>query len=215
MTMERWERNLADAARGYNDPPATPRDRMWERLQTARAPRPQATSPWWTRRQVLWPAAVVAALLVGVTAGRFTRPLEPAPVTSGTHVASVAAPSATGSNAYQLAALPILNRTETLLMQVQGGVDRTAGESFGERALGLLGQTRLLLGSPAADDPELKSLLEDLEIALVRVARLTAGPRAIVDSEEERQILEQGLARNALLPRLREQLANNPATTGL
>jgi hypothetical protein len=216
MTDERWERNLADAARGFNDPPPAPRDRMWQRLQERRQPRPAATAPpalpsrrsrWWA-----WPAAVAAALLVGVLIGRQDRPLVPRTTPGALEMAAhteqpvgertaASSPSDQADPAVmRAAARPVLARAETLLLQVATGSESDP-ESFGARAVGLLGQTRLLLGSPLAEDPELRALLLDLELSLARIVRLGAEPGAVALPE-----LREGLQRKAVLTRLRDQL---------
>jgi len=222
----RWERNLAEAAKGFNEPPETPRERMWDRIAAARQEQHEAVptpapAPWWTRRQVLWPAAVAAALVIGLGLGRLGRQDLAAPsLVDGSATVAMAPTSVPEETSqrpdpYQLAAQPVLARTETLLMQVKSGADDPGGESFSQRAVGLLGQTRLLLNSPAAEDPALKQLLEDLEIALARTVRVTAGPHPVAQNDSERQTLEDGLVRKAILPRLREQLTSGPTTVGL
>jgi len=219
---KRWKSNLAEAARGFNEPPETPRERMWDRIAAARQEQHEAVpapapAPWWARRQVLWPAAVAAALVIGLGLGRLGRQdlSTPTPLGGETTLAEAVTERSPRPDPYQLAAQPVLARTETLLMQVKSGVDESGGESFSQRAVGLLSQTRLLLNSPAADDPALRQLLEDLEIALARTVRVTAGPHPVAQNDAERQTLEDGLVRKAILPRLREQLTSGPSTVGL
>ncbi len=219
MNRERWVRDLADAARGYNEPPETPRDRMWNRIDAARAEARhddvviEPTQSWWIRRRIVWPAAVVAALVIGLTIGRVTsRPggglVGESAVTVATD-ATVPADSGTPSAAYRLAAVPVLERTEALLLQVRTGTGRNpagSSEPYTSRATSLLAQTRLLLASPAADDPELAPLLRDLELALVRIVRLAAGTAAS-DIAPDQKAFEDGLERKSVLPRLRDLLA--------
>lgn len=86
MTEERFEEMLREAARQYNDPPPTPRDEIWRRIESARQPgrkrvrplqpRPLQRMPWWL--------GIAAALLVGIGIGRgLVGPSNDA-VTSGT-----------------------------------------------------------------------------------------------------------------------------------
>ena len=221
MNEKRWERNLADAARGYNEPPATPRERMWQRIDTAREEARQATGsvghpPWWSRRQVLWPAAVVAALVVGLTIGRTTVESDLGSSTPVIATTSSSRDVSQESQTYRLAAMPVLHRSETMLLQLRTSADPISSyESYSGRAAGLLTQTRLLLASPAKNDPELKRLLEDLELALVRIVRLAATPRPVSDEDPERRILEDGLKHNAVLPRIHDQLSARAAAVGL
>jgi hypothetical protein len=76
----------------------------------------------------------------------------------------------------------------------------------------MLADTRLLLDSPAADDPRRRRLLEDLELVLAELTRLApTGAVAATDSASapsslqrtERQIIDGTLRRGQLLPRLR------------
>src|SRR5262245_6035848 len=63
--FERW---LKDAARGYNAPPATPRDKMWQRIQNARASKPVIVlRPW-----MGWAVAAAALLALGIGIGRWS-----------------------------------------------------------------------------------------------------------------------------------------------
>ena len=57
--------------------------------------------------------------------------------------------------------------------------------------------TRLLMDSPAAQDPKLRSLLEDLELVLVQVARLRGGK-----SREDLDLIHQAVEQGDVLSRL-------------
>jgi len=120
-------------------------------------------------------------------------------------------------DAYRVAVAQHLSRTETLLASFRadaagGRVDASAGEWAGQ----MLSTTRLLLDSPAADDPKLRALLEDLELVLAQIAAL---PRR-TDTDTDANTTEVDMARRAveekqLLPRI-ETLApaGSPATLG-
>jgi len=67
-----------------------------------------------------------------------------------------------------------------------------ADTKFSNEAADLLVTTRLLIDSPAANqDPKLRSLLEDLELVLVQIARLR-GERNKGDLDLIHQAVEQG-----------------------
>ena len=87
-------------------------------------------------------------------------------------------------------------------------------ESYTDRAAGLLTQTRLLLRSPAAEDPELAPLLRDLELALARIVQMAARPQPVDHVGPERKAFEDGLERKAVLPRIRDLLAAGPVVVG-
>jgi hypothetical protein len=55
----------------------------------------------------------------------------------------------------------------------------------------------MLLDSPAADDPEVAALLEDLELVIAQIARMSA------PSSVERELIREGIQKTDVLPRLR------------
>jgi len=229
MTREPRHRNLADAARGYNEPPAAPRDRMWERIDAARrAARPVTPSTrWWSQRRVLWPVAVAASLTLGLFIGRGlpggdfapapvdvvhngSDPIDPTQSPTGGTLGSSFGTTAS----YTMAARPVLARSESLLLQVQ--TDATLDpRTYGQRARDLLTLTRLLLDSPAGEDDELAPLLTDLELALARIVQLARSAPVSHDSHQELKTLQEGLAHQSVLPRLRNQLATGNQPVGL
>ena len=67
----------------------------------------------------------------------------------------------------------------------------------GKWAREMLTNTRLLLDSPAGDDPVRRRLLEDLETVLVQLVQRSGA------SADDREILDRTLERTQLLTRLR------------
>lgn len=64
---------LRSAARDYNRPGDTPRERMWTEIRAARARRASApATPVKTRRIWLLPVAAAAVLVIGIVIGRFS-----------------------------------------------------------------------------------------------------------------------------------------------
>jgi hypothetical protein len=97
---------------------------------------------------------------------------------------------------YRVATMQHLVATEALLVALR--TDARAGRSdttIATWAGDLLGTTRLLIDSPAAKDPQLKQLLEDLELVLAQISRLPgahgeAGDLGIIDDAvRHRQII--------------------------
>jgi hypothetical protein len=78
---------------------------------------------------------------------------------------------------------------------------------FAGKAAELLVTTRLLMDSPAARDPKLRSLLEDLELVLVQIARLR-GERNKGDLDLIHQAVEQG----DVLSRLNSAVVTNQSS---
>jgi hypothetical protein len=69
---------------------------------------------------------------------------------------------------------------------------------FADWAKGLLSNTRLLLDSPAGDDPRRAKLLQDLELVLAQIVQLEPNARA-----EERQLIEGSIEQGHVMTRLR------------
>ena len=171
------------------------------------------------RKRILFPwiqagAAAAAVLAVGIGIGRMSKGPERLPTT---HVEAPAPGTPMTGDAYRVAVAQHLSRTETLLASFRadaagGRVDASAGEWAGQ----MLSTTRLLLDSPAADDPKLRALLEDLELVLAQIAAL---PRR-TDTDTNANTTEVDMARRAveekqLLPRMQTLApAGSPAILG-
>jgi hypothetical protein len=218
---DRLDERLHEAAREYNAPPPTPRERMWARIADERRSRPPARPSLRRSRRIWYPVAAAAVLLLGIAIGRWglnpTLP-EGGPAISGQPAdrsRQRAATTATGAaqtggrdeiSVYRYAAAPVLSKAELLLTQFQARRAATGDDAdFSSRAAALLVETRLLLDSPAAENPELRMLLGDLELVLARIVRLAAQ-----QEEDERVWAEQGLAERAILPRLRANIPVGP-----
>lgn len=200
MTDDRFEEVVIEAARDYNEPPETPRDLMWARIEAVRQERARRRqqlrvlySPW-TR----WGVAVAAALAIGIGIGRLTI-REDVAESAGEPTPEMAERRERSEAAYRLVATHYMSRAETFLTAFRADPDaRANGEEFWSGASELLAETRLLLDSPAAEDPVFRVLLRDLELVLVQIAQLAAdgGPSEV-------EIVTDGLESGGLLPRLR------------
>ncbi|HUR81454.1 MAG TPA: hypothetical protein VM733_11855 [Thermoanaerobaculia bacterium] len=197
------------AARGYNNPPELSKadlDAMWSGIESEAfaqpvisldsVRRPGATR-WFPVTRV---AQMAAVLLLGVVIGRFVLPSE-APV-APTAVAMMAADSMNIPEPYQATTSRYLGQTAALLVGLPSDGGRADGANIG-RAKDLLSTTRMLLDSPAASDPRLRALLEDLELVLAQVVRLQAG-----QSGDELDFIRQALEQRDVLPRLRTAVAD-------
>jgi hypothetical protein len=216
---DKFDERLREAASQYNEPPETPRDAMWARIVAGRAekrvPRTPAPAPrpFWHKPWAWVPVAAAAVLIVGIGIGRFTATDEPDRVVQQQAVESEPfersfdeSNRSGNRSAYQLAAAPVFNQAELLLTQYRTGEAlEDNGDSYSSRAASLLMDTRLLLDSPAADDPKLRRLLSDLELVLTQLVRATAG-----DESVERELINESMNNRSLLPRLR---ANVPVGT--
>src|SRR5690606_36949797 len=109
-------------------------------------------------------------------------------------------PAPNPSLAYRVAAVHALGQAEALLTSFR--VDARQGQVDPQVltwAREVLSNTRLLLDSPAAEDPQIQGLLEDLELVLVQIVQL-AGK---APEDEELEWIGQALEQRDLLPRLR------------
>ena len=80
-----------------------------------------------------------------------------------------------------------------------GLVDADVGDWAGE----LLTTARLMMDSPAGNDPQLRQLLEDLELVLAQINQY-----ASQQSDDELDLIEDGLEEQDLMLRLRAALSD-------
>jgi hypothetical protein len=193
---------LAELRRSYNVPPAPPLDAMWGRIQSQRFGARRAARggrrTWWL--------GLAAALVVGVGIGRMT---SPRPHEVGIAEASRPAPRdarpAHDTTSYDQTTARYLGQTAALLIALPG--EARAGRAdhrFVARAVELLMTTRLLLDSPAAADPKVRALLEDVELVLAQVAQLESERGRV-----ELELITQALEQRDLLPRLHSAVAGS------
>lgn len=120
-----------------------------------------------------------------------TRPLRPA---TPNEIAALPP-----SNIYQVATARHLADAEILLTSFSlGSRDSGMNTQFADWAKGLLSNTRLLLDSPAGDDPRRAKLLQDLEMVLAQIVQLAPDARA-----EDRQLVEGSIQQAHVMTRLR------------
>lgn len=177
-----------------------PRDEL-----AARRARNRIRFPW-----IQAGAAAAAVLALGIGIGRWTTPTPRLPAE---RVEAPAPGTSMNSDAYRVAVAQHLSRTEMLLTSFRaeaagGQVDAAAREWAGQ----MLTNTRLLLDSPAADDPKLRTLLEDLELVLAQIAAL---PRQTQPNPTEVDLARRAVEEKQLLPRMQTLApAGSPATQG-
>ena len=237
MSDDKFDEFLQRAARSYHEPPATPREEMWTRIEAERRVRRLAV-PTHRRRWWLTASALAATLLLGIAIGtRMQRaPGAPdarpttmaagpsAPVTAPEATRTPAgpespapaagrppAPNAAGSLAFEAAAADHLGRAEALLTTFN--TESAHGDidpQIGSWAGDLLTTTRLLLDSPRARDPRTRKLLSDLEVVLAQIAQLKSQPDSRSD---ELEIIEQAVRSQNMMTRLRD--ATPPGSAAL
>jgi len=202
MNDDRFEDLLREAARDYHRPPETPREEMWAAIEAERrrrraAPRVVILRPAWR-----WGLGMAAVLLVGIAIGRSLR-LTPEPPPTPTSGATRPGDDV----AYRLAAAQYLGRTETMLAGFRADARKgQIDQLFIGQARDLLTSTRLLLDSPAGRDPQLKPLLEDLELVLAQIAMLNTSR-----DKQDMEFIIQGIDQKSVLTRLRTAIPSGPA----
>ncbi|GAC1455387.1 MAG: hypothetical protein PVSMB1_04830 [Gemmatimonadaceae bacterium] len=118
-----------------------------------------------------------------------------------TRVATRASPfSDSPGSAYQLTAVRHLSEAEALLtsFRARSTPDQQMDAQLGAWARQLLSNTRLLLDSPVANDPQRRPLLEDLELVLVQIVQLSPG-----STSQDRELIEKSLQQDHVMTRLR------------
>jgi len=204
----RFDTWIAKVAPALNEPGATPRLEMWDAIQAAteasrdaQAGRIPGITPL-TRHWRLM-SMIAAALLIGVAIDRYA-------FRRGTErVASSPAPNVTPRDStdtrsmYRLAAAQTLTQAEALLVAYRASEspepDAASARQLGTWGRQVLASTRLLLDSPAGDDPQLHALFDDLELVLVQIIRASGTPLDTTD----RALIDRALQDRSLLPRIR------------
>jgi hypothetical protein len=204
MSDNHQDRLMRELAQDYNDPPATPRDEIWKRVAATR--RRQQPRSAWRRLASPWvwmPAAAAVILLLGVMIGRdsLRQQAEQAVAVYRQELATENA-----KTLFKLAAGPTLGRAETLLTRYRSGAPAMDEQRLADWAGDLVAEIRLLLDSPAAEDPQLKRLLEDMELVFLRMRRAALGTGG-ASNEEVRQAIED----RDLLLRLRAEIPSGYA----
>jgi hypothetical protein len=200
--FEAW---LKQSAKSYHAPLPTPREEMWSRIAAARQKRQVLEFRPWMR----WVVAAAALLVLGIGIGRWTAnqrltPPAATPVATGTRV-NAEIDSLAGV-AYQIAATQYLSRTEAFLTSFRADANRSANTGrLARQARDLLTTTQLMLDSPAADNPRLRALLEDLELVLMQISQLNP-----VENGHDRDLINQGMNQTNVLPKLRSAIPAGP-----
>jgi hypothetical protein len=174
---------------------------MWARINAARRTRHVIELRPWMR----WAVAAAAVLALGIGIGRWTvnqptvPPADVATLRDG-EIDSLA------NQAYQVAATQYLSRTETFLTSFRADANRSANTArLARQARDLLTTTQLMLDSPAATDPRLRSLLEDLELVLTQISLLNP-----LEDGRDRDLITDGMNQSNVLPKLRSAIPAGP-----
>ncbi len=206
MDEQRFDELMREAAPSFREPPPAPLEAMWTGIEREHFGVPAIRNPWQR-----WYGPIVgmaATLLLGIGIGRMTatdaQPMASAPITAAVVPTEEAAyDDVTGP--YRAVTSRYLGQTVALLVSLPSSRDYQADARLVEHAGELLSTTRLLLDSPAADDPELKVLLDDLELVLAQVVRLTSRRH-----DQELEMITDALEERDVLPRLQNAVTSFP-----
>ena len=223
---------IASIAPSVNTPPPTPSGEIWNAIQarhgaSATAPGGEVVrvTPIGSRTRWVWPTAIAAALLVGIGVDRFAvrtthdeagSPTQPHGMATTAPALTNATRDSTNTDPqglYRLAAVQTLTQAEALLTAYRAGNiaahNPQAARQLGTWGREVLSSTRLLLDSPAGDDPQLRPLLNDIELVLVQVIQLSGAP---LDTND-RTLIDRALRERDLLPRIRSAVPAGTAGT--
>jgi hypothetical protein len=198
MDENRFDEVIRDLPQSFNTPSEPPLDEMWKVIEDAHFNSSASTRrPGGMNSRAPWLAAA-AALVIGIGIGHYV-PLGTKTERSGnaftvapTQPLAADADTSAIADAYRDQTSNYLGQAAALLISLPPqNASGKANAAFAGKAADLLVTTRLLMDSPAAQDPRLRSLLEDLELVLVQIARLR-GERNKGDLDLIHQAVEQG-----------------------
>ncbi len=222
MTDDRFDKLMRDAADTFRRPPEPPIDEMWAEIEaragfgsaTPAIPIASITPITAAKRGSRVPRwlGIAATLVIGVGIGRGSafvgRQVAPTPASSGPAIETVASAAPRNDpgldRPYEVEASQYLGQTAALLISLpsEAKSGRT-DQQFANRATDLLARTRLLMDSPAANEPAMRDLLEDLELVLAQVVRLRSNA-----SRTDLDIINRALEQRDVIPRLRTAVAD-------
>lgn len=225
MNDDRFDELMHDAAHTYRRPPTADFDAMWKSIEST-LDQKQVVSSIGGNTAVVQPTreldlgggmrrtrqasritqrlAIAATLVIGIALGRASMSISKAPAAPA--AATVASnDESTAPMPYEVETSKYLGQTAALLIALPSEVKAgRADEQYVNRAGELLSRTRLLIDSPAASDPRMRDLLEDLELVLAQVVRLQND----TTSRTELDLISRALEQRDVIPRLRTAVAD-------
>lgn len=202
MEDHKLDQLLEEARTSYRVPPAPAVEAIWQAVEAeAFAPRIQ------TRRTLDWRIAgmlAAASLVIGIFGGRWSTSVAPtatmAAAATETEVSNVAGP-------YERTTEEVLGRSAVLFAALRTPDSRSVNTlQVSDQAQRLLGNVRLLLDSPAAADPQMQTLLLDLELTLAQVARIQPAR-----GESDLTLINDAVAHRDIVPRIRSAVVEMSA----
>ena len=205
MNEHEIERGLAQLKESWRIAGPPPLDRMWEAIEPQAFTAPVRRPSRWLR--TLLPLA--AMLVIGFGIGRVVPATDRASADGPVEGRLPGFPAAANeARPFVGVATDYLERVTALLLTLAGESSRGQPVEYkAGQAKDLLATTRLLMDSPDPIEPQLRVLLEDLELVLAQIARLPARPEA-----PDVYLIDQALDQREVIPRLRVYLAETPTS---
>jgi hypothetical protein len=114
--------------------------------------------------------------------------------------------------AYRLVVLQHLAGTEAMITSFRATAERGQTDTLiASWSRELLGTTRMLAASPAADDPVMKRLLQDLDLVITEIVQYSAHG---VNNPEELKLIEQTINERSVIPKLRGTIPGRVSSAG-
>jgi len=204
---DKFDELMRDAAHSYRKPPEPDFEAMWNVVARETWGAGVATP---VRRSLRFSRVIgiAATLMLGIGIGRATVSFNSSSSKAATTVATTPVATRTDSLSepvpYSTETSQYLGQTAALLIALPSEV--RAGRANGQflsRAGELLTRTRLLLDSPAANDPTMRNLLDDLELVLAQVVHLENN-----QTRTELDLINRALEQRDVIPRLRTAAAD-------
>ncbi|MDQ8165430.1 MAG: hypothetical protein P3A28_06690 [Gemmatimonadota bacterium] len=204
MEDHKLDQLLEDVRTSYRVPPAPAVEAIWQAVEAeAFAPRIQTGN---THRTLDWRFAgmlAAASLVIGIFGGRWSTSIAPTATMAAateSQVSNVASP-------YARTTEEVLGRSAVLLAALRSPDSRSVNTlQVSDQAQRLLGNVRLLLDSPAAADPQMQTLLLDLELTLAQVARMQPAR-----GETDLTLINDAVAHREIVPRIRSAVVEMSA----
>ena len=203
MSEEKFEAWLKENADDYHRPPGdVPRDEMWDAIVRSRQARPLPVAGRWSQISHKWPMAIAATLLIGAGIGFGYWMRGPGTPSAVATIPRPNVPDSVISNTtYEVASVAHLTAVESMLTSFRAEQQTETQATLQRLARDLLATTRLLMDSPAAENPSRRQLLADLEYVLAQIVLLNPNAPA-----EDRAMVDRAITREQVLTRIRSSI---------
>jgi uncharacterized membrane-anchored protein YhcB (DUF1043 family) len=194
---KKFDDMLMAARTRYRVPPEPSREAIWAGIES------EAFAPPVVRRSNQWQFGwklAAASLIIGVLAGRMSARIggEPAGMMANANQVAEVSMVSDASRPYQQTTEEVLGRSAVLLAALRSSdLKQIDAEQMSNQATRLMNRVRLLLDSPAANDPQVQNLLLDLETTLAQIARMQPSR-----GKTDINLINEAVAQRDIVPRI-------------